>query len=199
MPLLLELFLTFAKIGLFTFGGGYAMISLIENTCVAKKGWITHDEMMEITVLAESTPGPIAINCASFVGLKKKGFLGAVLATVGVILPSFVIILAISFFLDRFLEIKWVASAFRGIKVAVGVLIVGAAVKMIRKMEKKPLPIAILCCAFAAVMAINLFSIRLTTIVLMAGAAVVSLAAYLVRSRAEKKRKTDGPDKEAEE
>ena len=110
MRSLAELFLTFAKIGLFTFGGGYAMIPLIENICVEKKGWITHDEMMNITVIAESTPGPIAINCATYVGLKKKGAAGAIAATLGVVLPSFVIILIISFFFDRFLQIKWVAA-----------------------------------------------------------------------------------------
>lgn len=82
MNILLDLFLTFAKIGLFTFGGGYAMISLIENSCVEKKGWITHDEMMNVTVIAESTPGPIAINCATFVGYKQKGLIGAIAATV---------------------------------------------------------------------------------------------------------------------
>ena len=77
MPILLQLFLTFAKIGLFTFGGGYAMISIIENICVERKKWITHDEMMEITVIAESTPGPIAINCATYVGQKTAGLLGS--------------------------------------------------------------------------------------------------------------------------
>ena len=95
MSLLLDLFLNFAKIGLFTFGGGYAMIALIENACVEKKQWITHDEMMNITVIAESTPGPIAINCATYVGYKQKGFIGAVAATIGMILPSFCIIFLI--------------------------------------------------------------------------------------------------------
>ena len=100
MNILLDLFLSFAKVGLFTFGGGYAMIALIENTCVEKKQWITHDEMMNITVIAESTPGPIAINCATYVGYKQKGFAGALAATIGMVLPSFCIIFAISRFLD---------------------------------------------------------------------------------------------------
>ena len=91
MNILLDLFLSFAKVGLFTFGGGYAMIALIENTCVEKKQWITHDEMMNITVIAESTPGPIAINCATYVGYKQKGFAGALAATIGMVLPSFCI------------------------------------------------------------------------------------------------------------
>ena len=89
--MLLELFLTFMKIGMFTFGGGYAMISVVENACVEDKHWITHDDMMNITVIAESTPGPIAINCATFVGYKKQGLIGAAVATAGMILPSFLI------------------------------------------------------------------------------------------------------------
>jgi Chromate transport protein ChrA len=183
MKLLLELFLTFSKIGLFTFGGGYAMIPLIENATVTKKEWITHEEMMDITVIAESTPGPIAINCATYVGLKKKGILGAVAATLGVILPSFLIILLISFFLDRFLEIKWVASAFKGIKISVGILILDAAVKMIKKMKKRPLPIIILSVAFIAMMIINIFALRISTIVLMLAAAIAGLSVYLIRRR----------------
>ena len=131
--ILLDLFLTFLKIGLFTFGGGYAMISIIENVCVDTKKWITHDEMMNITVIAESTPGPIAINCATFVGYKQKGIIGGILATVGVVVPSFVIIYLISMFLDRFLEITIIANAFRGIQVAVGILIIRVALNMLRK------------------------------------------------------------------
>ena len=92
MNILADLFLTFAKIGCFTFGGGYAMISLIEDVCVEKKKWITHDDMMNITVIAESTPGPIAINCATFVGYRECGLRGAAAATVGMVLPSFLII-----------------------------------------------------------------------------------------------------------
>ncbi|MBR4257003.1 MAG: chromate transporter [Clostridia bacterium] len=186
MRSLAELFLTFAKIGLFTFGGGYAMIPLIENICVEKKGWITHDEMMNITVIAESTPGPIAINCATYVGLKKKGAAGAIAATLGVVLPSFVIILIISFFFDRFLQIKWVAGAFRGIKLAVGILIVGAAVKMIRKTERKPLPLIVLSISFTAVMLINIFALRVSTIVLMLAAAFAGLAVYFIKRRSGK-------------
>ncbi len=94
MNILFDLFLTFAKIGLFTFGGGYAMISMIENNCVERKQWITHDEMMNVTVIAESTPGPIAINCATFTGYKKAGFIGALAATLGMVpLSSFILFL----------------------------------------------------------------------------------------------------------
>ena len=132
---LTELFFTFLKIGLFTFGGGYAMISLIENNCVEKKKWITHDEMMDVTVITESTPGPIAINCATFVGYKHSGFLGAIIATIAVIIPSFIIIYIISKFLDNFLEIKIISDAFKGIKIAVAFLIINSALNMIQKME----------------------------------------------------------------
>jgi chromate transporter len=179
MPILIELFLTFAKIGLFTFGGGYAMLSIIENICVEQKNWITHDEMMNITVIAESTPGPIAINCATFVGYKKGKLTGAVLATLGVAIPSFVIIFAISMFLEDFLEITWIAHAFQGIKIAVGILILDAAIKMIRKMQKKPLQIGILFASFAVIMLINVLKLHLSSIVVMLTAALISVAFFL--------------------
>ena len=181
MPILLDLFLTFAKIGLFTSGGGYAMISLIEHSCVEKKKWITHDEMMNVTVIAESTPGPIAINCATFVGYKQKSMPGAIAATVGMVLPSFCIIFLISRFLDRFLEITWIAHAFMGIKAAVGILILDASIKMIKKMQKKPVPLTIMICAFTAMLLINVFALRISSITLMLIAAVVSLAIFLVK------------------
>ena len=181
MPVLLQLFLTFAKIGLFTFGGGYAMISMIENNCVEKKKWITHDEMMNITVIAESTPGPIAINCATFVGCKQAGFLGALAATFGMVLPSFAIIYLISMFLDNFLEIVWIANAFRGIKIAVGILILDAGITMIRKMQKKPLPRVIMLCACAAMLVINVFSLKFSSIALMLIAGVVSLIIFIAK------------------
>lgn len=178
---LFDLFLTFAKIGLFTFGGGYAMISLIENSCVEKKGWITHDEMMNVTVIAESTPGPIAINCATFVGYKQKGMIGAIAATIGMVLPSFCIIFLISMFLDNFLEIAWIAHAFMGIKIAVGILILDAAIKMIRKMQKKPIPLTIMACAFLAMLLIDIFALHVSSITMMLIAAVISLAIFQTR------------------
>ncbi|WP_242830368.1 chromate transporter [Butyrivibrio sp. AE3009] len=179
----IELFLTFAKIGLFTFGGGYAMISLIQDICVEKKKWISHDEMMDITVIAESTPGPIAINCATYVGYKKRGMVGAVAATAGVILPSFIIIYLISLFLDSFLEIAWIASAFKGIKIAVGILILDAALKMIIKMPKKPFQLFVLITVFLIMMAVNLFSIKISSISLMIAAGLCSLVTFCVRNK----------------
>ena len=110
-----DLFLTFAQIGLFTFGGGYAMISMIEHSCVEEKNWITHEELMDITVIAESTPGPIAINCATFTGYKQAGLAGAFAATFGIVVPPFLVILAASLFLYDFFTWKLLAAAFQGI------------------------------------------------------------------------------------
>ncbi|MBE6561771.1 MAG: chromate transporter [Ruminococcaceae bacterium] len=183
MNILLDLFLTFAKIGLFTFGGGYAMLSIIENNCVERKQWITHDEMMNITVIAESTPGPIAINCATFTGYKKAGFIGALAATLGIIVPSFVIIYLISIFLDNFLELTIIANAFKGIKIAVGLLILDAAFTMIGKMQKKRLPRTIMICSCLAMLCINIFAWNFSSISLMLIAAAVSLTVFILNGK----------------
>ena len=187
MNILLDLFLTFAKIGLFTFGGGYAMIAMIEHNCVERKKWITHDEMMNVTVIAESTPGPIAINCATFTGFKKAGFAGALVATLGMVVPSFAIIYLISMFLDNFLELTMVANAFKGIKIAVGILILDAAITMIRKMHKKKVPRAIMMCSALAMLCIDVFAWNFSSISLMLVAAVVSLTIFVVNGAPDRK------------
>lgn len=181
--ILYRLFLTFMKIGLFTFGGGYAMISIIENICVEKNKWITNDEMMNVTIIAESTPGPIAINCATFVGYRQAGLIGAAAATLGVTIPSFVIIFAISLFLDNFLEIAVIAHAFNGIKIGVGVLIVEAAAKMMKNMKRQWLPSIIMAASFTAMLLINLFSWSFSSISLMLIAAVVSLSIFILQTK----------------
>ena len=109
---LLQVFWTFFKIGAFTFGGGYAMIPLIQNEAVEKRHWVTDDDILEIVAIAESTPGPIAINSATFVGYRAAGVLGSVCGTLGVVLPSFVIILALSFVLQEFQALRAVQYAF---------------------------------------------------------------------------------------
>lgn len=185
MGVLGELFLTFVKIGLFTFGGGYAMISVIEHICVEDKQWISHDDMMNITVIAESTPGPVAINCATFVGYKKKGIGGAIVATLGMLIPSFTIIFVISMFLDHFLEIGIIANAFKGIKLAVGILIVDAALKMIRKMQKKVYICVILICSTVMMLAINIFSLTFSYLIIMLVAGMISLGLSAGKSRKE--------------
>jgi len=187
MNILFDLFLTFAKIGLFTFGGGYAMIAMIENNCVEQKKWITHDEMMNITVIAESTPGPIAINCATFTGYKKAGLVGALIATLGMIIPSFMIIYLISMFLDNFLELTIIANAFKGIKIAVGLLILDAAITMIKKMHKKKLPKTIMACSCIVMLCINIFAWKFSSISLMLVAAAVSLTIFILNGAPEQK------------
>ncbi|MCR5719718.1 MAG: chromate transporter [Lachnospiraceae bacterium] len=186
MPVLIDLFMTFAKIGLFIFGGGYAMLSLIEDICVEKKKWISHDELMNITVIAESTPGPIAINCATYVGYKKGKMAGGIMATIGVVMPSFVIIFLISKYLERFLEIRWIANAFCGIKLAVGILIIDAAVKMVIKMKKKPLQICIMVVSFLFVMIINVMKIRFSTILIMLSSALISIFVFVIEQKTKK-------------
>jgi len=183
MGILAELFLTFAKIGLFTFGGGYAMISMIEDICVTKKKRITHEEMMDITVIAESTPGPIAINCATYVGYRQGGILGSVLATLGIVFPSFMIIYLISTVLDHFLEISIIANAFQGIKIGVGVLIFRVAVTMLQKMQKKPLPRIIAGCAFVVMLLGNFLALKISSITLMLLAGTVSLGIFMFRQQ----------------
>ena len=132
----LQLFLTFLKIGAFTFGGGYAMIPLIEREAVDNKGWVTDDELLEVVAVAESTPGPIAINAATFVGYRVGGVIGAFFATLGVVLPSFIIICALSAVLDKFGGIRAVKYAFTGIRAAVVALILKALVTMYKKCKK---------------------------------------------------------------
>lgn len=187
MHILLDLFLTFAQIGVFTFGGGYAMIAVIEDICVGRKRWITHDEMMNVTVIAESTPGPIAINCATYVGYQMAGLSGAAIATLGIVLPSFVIIYMIARFMDNFLEIGWIAAALQGIRAGVAVLILDAGWTMLKKMKKKRQPKMIAACAFAAMLVIQVFSLRISSIVLMLLAGVISLALFMAKGAPEGK------------
>ena len=181
MGILLELFFTFAKIGLFTFGGGYAMISIIENQCVERKKWISSDEMMNITVIAESTPGPIAINCSTFAGYKRAGISGALAATLGMVMPSFIVIYFISMYLDNFLELTIIANAFKGIKIGVGFLILNAGITMLKKMQKKKVSKAIMICSCVTMLCVNFFSWKISSISLMVVAAIVSLALFNIQ------------------
>lgn len=129
----LGLFATFFKIGAFTFGGGYAMIPLIQREIVDKKQWATNEDLLDIIAIAESTPGPIAVNAATFIGSKIDGFFGALFATLGVVLPSFITILAVSFAIAQFEHIKIVQYAFTGIRAAVLALIIRALAAMYKE------------------------------------------------------------------
>ena len=130
------LFLTFLKIGAFTFGGGYAMIALLENEFVERKKWIEKDDFLNMVAIAESTPGPVAINSATYIGYKIAGLFGAAAATVAVCIPSFTVIFCISLFFDQFLSLTWVSRAFRGIQVCVIYLISSAGLKMLKTIER---------------------------------------------------------------
>ncbi|MGN0452844.1 MAG: chromate transporter [Ruminococcus sp.] len=133
MKMLIELFLTFAKIGVMTFGGGYAMLPILQREVVEKKKWSTEEELMDYFAIGQCTPGVIAVNTATFVGYKKKGLLGGIVATIGVTFPSFLIISLLASVIEAFSDIKWVQHAFGGIRVCVCVLIINAVVKLFKK------------------------------------------------------------------
>lgn len=153
---LTSLFLTFLKIGAFTFGGGYAMIPLIQKEIVEKKKWMSNDDILEIVAIAESTPGPIAINAATFVGYKTAGFAGALLSTIGVVLPSFIIIIAISFVLSQFENLQLIKYAFFGIRAGVLALIVKALYSMYVQCKKDLPSYIIMTVSFILVTFLNI-------------------------------------------
>ena len=174
------LFINMLKIGLFTFGGGYAMIHLLENEFVSKKKWIEEDEFMDLVAIAESTPGPIAINCSTYIGYKKERILGAVLATLGMCIPSFTIIFLISLFFNQFLSIGWVASAFKGIQVCVVFLILSAGVKMLKKMKKKPFNLIVMSATFLCMIAFGVFAVSFSSIFYILISGFIGLLIYLI-------------------
>ncbi len=178
----LKLFATFFKIGAFTFGGGYAMIPLIQHEVSEKNKWITDEDILEIVAIAESTPGPIAINSATFVGYKVCGVLGSVFATLGVVLPSFIIILAISFALSAFQELRAVQYAFMGIRSGVLALVSKALVTMFKKCPKGWVSYVVM--VFAAIMGI-FTNINVFLIIIIS--AVFGLVTYsIIHGRAQK-------------
>lgn len=189
-----DLFFTFSKIGAFTFGGGYAMISLLDHECVEKKKWLTSDELTDITVIAESTPGPIAINCATYTGYKADGLKGAVSATIGITFPSFILLFVISQFFENILAVHIISSAFKGVRIAVSILIIQAAIKMINKLVKqspeKRKQIPIIVFFFLLVLVMNIAGVHISTIyfILSSGAMGFALFRY---PNIKKSRRTD--------
>lgn len=177
----LQLFLTMFKIGLFTFGGGYAMIALLENEFVTKRGWLEQEEFLDVAAIAESTPGPIAINSATYIGYKKAGILGSLVATLGMVLPSFCIIYAISLFFDAFLSLTAVACAFKGIQIAVIYLILSAGLRMLKKMKKTPLTWVILLATMLCMVTLTLLSVKLSTVVYILASGITGVALWLIR------------------
>ena len=177
---LLTLFFSMMKIGLFTFGGGYAMIALLQREFIEKKKWIGEDEFSDLVAIAESTPGPMAINCATYLGYKAGGVLGALLATVAVCIPSFVIIYVISLVFDAFLALRWVEYAFRGIQVCVTYLILSAGIKMFRGMKKDAFHLVLFCAVFGCIVTFSLCAVSFSSIFYILICGVLGLCAYFL-------------------
>lgn len=177
-----QLFATFFKIGAFTFGGGYAMIPLIQREVSEKRKWITDEEILEIVAIAESTPGPIAINSATFVGYKCCGFWGSFACTLGVVLPSFLIILAISGILELVQDMKAVKYAFMGIRAGVLALIIKALVKMYKACPKGLVSYIVMGLSFilAAI-------VKIDVIIVVICCAIIGLVSSIVAERRAKK------------
>lgn len=175
------------KIGLFTFGGGYAMLALLENEFVEKKKYMSKDEFLDMVAIAESTPGPIAINAATYIGYKKMRFFGSLIATLGVVIPSFVIIFLISLFFDAFLSVKLVEYAFRGIQVCVIYLIFSAGMKMLAKMKKNVMSVTICSLVIALMILFSVFAVNFSTIFYILISGVIGIFAYLLSAIKEKR------------
>ena len=175
------LFLRFFKTGLFTFGGGYAMIALLESEFIDRQKWLSKEEFLDMVALAESTPGPIAINSATYIGYKVAGVPGAAAATLGVCLPSLLIIYLISLFFDRFLALPYVAYAFRGIQVCVTYLILSAGLKMLRASEKTWLSYVLLGLTMVAMIGFYWGSVSFSSIFFILISGAVGVFFYLLK------------------
>lgn len=173
----LNLFLTFLKIGAFTFGGGYAMIPLIQHEIVEKKKWLTDDEMVDMIAIAESTPGVIAINSATFVGYKIGGFWGGLCATLGVVLPSFLVITLITLYFITYMDNTYIGYAFKGIRAGVTVLILNAGIKIFKKTPKTALSYILIASAFF----LSLFiSFRYLSLILIASGLIIGVTSQMI-------------------
>ncbi len=151
MNILADLFLTYFRVGAVTFGGGYAMIPILEREVVKKKNWVTEEELLDYYAISQCTPGVIAVNAATFVGYKMKGVLGAIFATLGVITPSIIIITIIANMLSIFSNNKYVESAFKGISIAVCALVFTTVVGLIKKNVKNIFSVLVALFAFLAI------------------------------------------------
>ena len=181
------LFFTFFKIGLFTFGGGYAMIALLEEEFIQRRKWLDKDEFLDITAIAESTPGPVAINSATYLGYKLAKVPGAATATVAVCLPSFLIIYAISLFFEQFTQLTVIASAFKGIQVCVIYLIFSAGVRMLKALDKSPFATGVLAAVMLVMVGLSLAGVSVSSILLILLSGAAGVAAWLIGRRKEGK------------
>ena len=186
MRVLSAIFLSMLKIGCFAFGGGYAIIALLENEFISKRNWIDRDEFFDIVAIAESTPGPIAINVATYIGYKLKGFIGALIATVGICVPSFVLMYFVSLFYVRFMEIALVAAAFKGIQICVVYLIASAGFKMLKRMKKTPLNLAVFFATCLGMILCTLFAVHVSSAWFILAAGILGLSVFLVKKNSAK-------------
>lgn len=177
------LFLTFLKIGAFTFGGGYAMIAMLENEFIGKKHWIEREEFLDMVAIAESTPGPVAINSATYIGYKLAGFWGALVSTVAVSLPSFCIIYLISLFFDRFLSLTYVSYAFRGIQAGVIYLILSAGLRMLKGLQRDKMSVGILAVVFLLSVFFTLRAVDFSSIWFILCSGLVGLLACALKGK----------------
>ena len=182
-----DLFWTFLKIGAFTFGGGYAMVALLEREFVEDKQWLSREEFLDMVAIAESTPGPVAVNSATYVGYKIEGAEGAAASTLAVCLPSFVVIYLISLVFDRFLQLSAVASAFRGIQVCVIYLIFSAGVRMLKALDKSPFATGVLAAVMLVMVGLSLAGVSVSSILLILLSGAAGVAAWLIGRRKEGK------------
>lgn len=181
------LFFTFFKIGLFTFGGGYAMIALLEEEFIQRRKWLDKDEFLDMTAIAESTPGPVAINSATYLGYKLAKVPGAATATVAVCLPSFLIIYAISLFFEQFTQLTVIANAFKGIQVCVIYLIFSAGVRMLKALDKSPFATGVLAAVMPVMVGLSLAGVSVSSILLILLSGAAGVAAWLIGRRKEGK------------
>ena len=181
------LFWTFLKIGAFTFGGGYAMVALLEHEFVEEKQWVSREEFLDMVAIAESTPGPVAVNSATYIGYKIDGTAGAAASTVAVCIPSFVVIYCISLFFDRFLSLTVVAHAFRGIQVCVIYLIFSAGVRMLKALDKSPFATGVLAAVMLVMVGLSLAGVSVSSILLILLSGAAGVAAWLIGRRKEGK------------
>ena len=181
------LFFTFFKIGLFTFGGGYAMIALLEEEFIQRRKWLDKDEFLDMAAIAESTPGPVAINSATYLGYKLAKVPGAATATVAVCLPSFLIIYAISLFFEQFTQLTLIANAFKGIQVCVIYLIFSAGVRMLKALDKSPFATGVLAAVMLVMVGLSLAGISVSSILLILLSGAAGVVAWLIGRRKEGK------------
>ena len=175
---LLNLFLTFFKLGIFAIGGGPTMLTLLQGELVEKKGWLSNDELMEMTAIAESTPGPIAINLATYLGYKRGGFFGALLSTLGVVITPFTLMFVISLFLEKFLSFEAVKYAFMGVKVGVVFLLLKVSITLIKSLKKDWFGILLLTTVTIAMVTITILSVKFSAIYFILLGAVLGLLVY---------------------